>query len=104
MIEIPECKKMDYTPQIEKAVRSVVDDFAAGRNRVTLDTSNCATGGYPMPVIMEVAHLFAKKGYFVYLVTGGAYTQPSWLDIQTYEGAEGYRSKVRFANYYQRIR
>ena len=109
MLEIPQCTPAEDDEKIvEKAVADVIRQLNKnGENaqykRAQINTCHCATGGYKMSIIRKVGHMFASKGYWVYLVTGGAYNSPSWMDIQNYEGREGYTS-ARFPSFYERIR
>lgn len=107
MTDIPECvPAQSEEALVDKAVNEILVDLARSPeskfHHAQIDTCNCATGGYPMSVIRKVGHMFAAKGYWVYLVTGGAYREPSWMDVQNYEGREGYTSS-KFPSFYERI-
>lgn len=99
----------DLEKKIDEACNVLVKDIERQRNGgfkriwAQINTEHCATGGYPMCVINEVAKRFVKEGWFVYLIQGGAYQNWTWLGVFSEEQNEGY-TDARIPNYYKRFR
>lgn len=113
MIDIPKndakLDMVDFEKKVDEACTSLVKDIERQRrlkNSVIyaqINTEHCYGGGFKMDVINEVAKRFAKEGWFVYLVRGGAYRNWTWLSVYSKPHHEGY-SEANIPNYYERVK
>lgn len=99
----------DLKQMVDKACKMLTDDIERQRKlnykviHAQISTEHCATGGFKMPVINEVAKRFAREGWFAYLVRGGMYRDWTWLSVFSEPQHEGY-TNANIPNYYQRVR
>lgn len=99
----------DFEKKVDEACASLVNDIARQRRfkysviHAQISTEHCYGGGFKMDVINEVAKRFAKEGWFVYLVRGGAYRNWTWLSVYSKPHYEGY-SEANIPNFYERVR
>lgn len=113
MIDIPKNDAKpsmdDFEKKVDEACNELVKYIERQRrfkNSVIyaqINTEHCYGGGFTMDVINEVARRFAKEGWFVYLVRGGAYNNWTWLSVFSEEHQEGY-TEGNIPNYYQRVK